>query len=170
MLVIAGVAGAILVDKAGRRRTMLWFLPGSALAMGVLAVAFLGDVEGTVGKWAVIGGLFAYILFNGIGIQAVVWLIGPEVLPLRVRGPATSLATMSVWGFDLLIAGTALTMINLVGRSGTFLLYAVMNLLCIAFVLRRVPETRGRSLEEIEDSLRRPGSFRDNLAVRTPGR
>jgi sugar porter (SP) family MFS transporter len=163
MLVIAGVAGAILVDRVGRRRTMLWFLPGAAVAMAVLAVAFLGTPDGAVQQWAVILGLFAYILFNGIGIQAVVWLVGPEVLPLGVRGPATSLATMSVWGFDLLIAGTALTMINMMGQSGTFLLYALMNVVCVVFVLRRVPETRGRSLEEIEGALRKPGSFRDNL-------
>ncbi|WP_051717926.1 sugar porter family MFS transporter [Streptomyces megasporus] len=153
MLVIAGVAGAILVDKAGRRRTMLWFLPGSGLAMAVLALAFLGNSGSALQRWTVVLSLFAYILFNGIGMQAVVWLIGPEVLPLSVRGPATSLATLSVWGFDLLIAVTALTMINSIGRSGTFFLYALMNVACIVFVVRKVPETRGRSLEEIEREL-----------------
>ncbi|GAA2435104.1 sugar porter family MFS transporter [Streptomyces macrosporus] len=158
MLVVAGVAGAILVDKAGRRRTMLWFLPGSGLAMAVLALAFLGDGGSALQRWTVVLSLFAYILFNGIGMQAVVWLIGPEILPLSVRGPATSLATLSVWGFDLLIAVTALTMIDNIGRSGTFLLYALMNVVCIVFVVRRVPETKGRSLEEIERELLSSGT------------
>jgi len=157
MLVVAGVAGAVLVDRVGRRRTMLWFLPGSGLAMAVLALAFLGDAGSAVQRWTVVLSLFAYILFNGIGMQAVVWLIGPEILPLSVRGPATSLATLSVWGFDLLIAVTALTAINSIGRSGTFLLYALMNAACIVFVVRKVPETKGRSLEEIERALRSPG-------------
>lgn len=154
MLVVAGVSGAILVDKVGRRRTMLWFLPGSGLAMVVLAVAFLGGDGTALQRWTVILGLFAYILCNGIGMQSVVWLLGPEVLPLRVRGPAMSLATLSVWGFDLLIAVTALSAINAVGRSGLFLVYALMNAACVVFTLRRVPETRGRSLEEIERALR----------------
>jgi sugar porter (SP) family MFS transporter len=163
MLVIAGIVGAILMDKAGRRRTLLWFMPGSGLAMVVLALAFLGGGHSDAQRWTVILGLFAYILFNGIGMQSVVWLIGPEIVPLAVRGPATSLGTISVWGFDLLIAASALTTINLVGRSGTFLLYALMNVACIVFVLRKVPETRGRSLEEIEQALRAPGVFRENL-------
>lgn len=162
MLVIAGITGAVLMDKAGRRRTLLWFMPGSGLAMVVLAVAFLGG-DSPAQHWAVILGLFAYILFNGIGMQSAVWLIGPEIVPLAVRGPATSLGTVSVWGFDLLIAASALTTINLVGRSGTFLLYALMNVACIVFVVRKVPETRGRSLEEIEGALRAPGPFRKNL-------
>ncbi|MEV0846204.1 sugar porter family MFS transporter [Streptomyces sp. NPDC049954] len=162
MLVIAGITGALTVDKAGRRRTMLWFLPGSALAMTVLALAFLGD-GGTAQRWTVIIALFAYILCNGIGIQAVVWLIGPEVLPLSVRGPATSLATLTLWGFDLLIALTALSAVTAFGRTGTFLFYALMNVACVVFVLFKVPETRGSSLEEIETALRRPGDFRHNL-------
>jgi sugar porter (SP) family MFS transporter len=163
MLVIAGVVGAIAVDRVGRRRTMLWFLPGSGLSMAVMALAFLGPEGSAAQRWTVIVALFGYILFNGIGIQAVVWLIGPEILPLSVRGPATSLATVTVWGVDLLIAVTALTAIEAIGRSGTFLVYALMNVACIAFVAAKVPETRGRTLESIERALQRGGSFRKTL-------
>ncbi|MET9494158.1 sugar porter family MFS transporter [Streptomyces sp. NPDC006552] len=163
MLVVAGVVGAVAVDKAGRRRTMLWFLPGSALAMVVLALAFATSTGSAAQRWTVIVSLFAYILCNGVGMQAVVWLIGPEILPLSVRGPATSLATLSVWGFDLLIAMTALTAINTIGRSGTFLFYALMNVACIVFVVRKVPETKGRSLESIERALHSPLPFRRAL-------
>ncbi|HET9382529.1 MAG TPA: sugar porter family MFS transporter [Streptomyces sp.] len=163
MLVVAGVVGAIAVDRVGRRRTMLWFLPGSGLAMTIMALAFLGPEGSAAQRWTVIVALFAYILFNGVGMQAVVWLIGPEILPLRVRGPATSLATVTVWGVDLLIAVTALTAIQAIGRSGTFFVYALMNVACIAFVVAKVPETRGKSLESIERALHRGGSFRKAL-------
>lgn len=162
MLVVAGISGAIAVDAIGRRRTMLVFIPLSGLSMAVLGVAFLvGD--STAQHWVVIVSLFAYILFNGIGMQSVVWLIAPEILPLSVRGPATSLATLTVWGFDLLIAVTALTAINAIGRSGTFFVYAAMNVLCVLFVLLKVPETRNKSLEDIEKALRAPGPLRQNL-------
>ena len=154
MLVCAGVAGTLLVDRTGRRRLLLWLLPGSGLAMAVLALAFLG--AGGAQKWTVVLALFAYIFLNGASMQAVVWLIGPEVLPLAVRGPAMSLATTAVWGFDLLIALTALTAVETFGRTATFLVYALMNAACWLFVLRRVPETRGRTLEEIEQALRAP--------------
>nr|WP_275404903.1 MFS transporter [Streptomyces sp. SID10815] len=122
MLVAAGVTGAITVDGMGRRRTMLWFIPLSGLAMAVLGPAFLMDGS-PAQRWVVIIALFACILCDGIGVRSEVWLIAPGVLPLGVRGPATSLPTPAVWGSDLLIALTALSTINAVGRPGTFLLY-----------------------------------------------
>ncbi|MCH6159421.1 sugar porter family MFS transporter [Streptomyces marispadix] len=164
MLVAAGIAGTLLVDRTGRRRLLLWLLPGSGLAMAVLALAFLGSGGSGAQKWTVIIALFAYIFLNGAGMQAVVWLIGPEVLPLAVRGPAMSVATTAVWGFDLLIALTALTAVDTFGRTATFLVYALMNAACWVFVLRRVPETRGRTLEEIEQALRRPARRRKEPA------
>ncbi|UNS95557.1 sugar porter family MFS transporter [Streptomyces tubbatahanensis] len=155
MLVLAGIAGALLVDRTGRRRLLLVLLPGSGLAMAVLGLGFLA-ADGSAGqRWTVILGLFAYIFLNGASMQAVVWLLAPEVLPLAVRGPGVSLATTAVWGFDLLIALTALTAVETFGRTATFLFYALMNAACWVFVLRRVPETRGRSLEQIEQALRR---------------
>lgn len=160
MLVLAGIAGTLLVDRTGRRRLLLWLLPGSGLAMAVLALAFLGAGGSQGQKWTVILSLFAYIFLNGASMQAVVWLIGPEVLPLAVRGPAMSLATTAVWGFDLVIALTALTAVDTFGRTATFMVYALMNAACWIFVLRRVPETRGRTLEEIEKALRKPAGGR----------
>lgn len=156
MLVAAGITGALSVDRIGRRRLLLWSLPASGAAMAVVAVAFLAPDSG-VQRWTVVLALFAYIFLNGAGMQSVVWLLAPEVLPLSVRGPATSLATTTVWGFDLLIALTALTAVQTFGLTATLLVYAVMNGLCWVFVLRRVPETRGRTLEEIERDLRGVG-------------
>ncbi|MBD0417968.1 MFS transporter [Streptomyces sp. TRM S81-3] len=63
----------------------------------------------------------------------------------------------------LLIEVTALTAIEAIGRSGTFFVYALMNVACIVFVAAKVPETRGRSLESIEHALKRGGSFRKTL-------
>ena len=154
MLVLAGITGVLTVDRVGRRRLLLWTLPASGAAMALVAVAFL--LPGSAGqRWTAVLALFAYIFFNGAGMQTAVWLIAPEVLPLSVRGPSTSMATASVWGFDLLIALTALTASQTFGLTATLLLYAVMNALCWIFVRRRVPETGGRSLEDIEQQLRR---------------
>ncbi|MFH8533495.1 MFS transporter [Streptomyces tendae] len=131
--------------------------------MAAMALAFLAPEGSAAQRWTVIVALFAYILFNGIGIQAVVWLIGPEILPLSLRGPATSLAAVTPWGVDLLIAVSALTAVEAIGGSGTFFVYALTNVACIAFVAAKVPETRGRSLESIERALKRGGSFRRTL-------
>ncbi|WP_432520708.1 sugar porter family MFS transporter [Kineococcus sp. SYSU DK006] len=165
MLVAAGITGALLVDRIGRRRILLLLMPGSALAMGVLALAFLPQQVSPTQQWVIVAALFAYIGLNGVSMQSVVWLLGPEILPLAVRGPATSLAAVTLWGFDLLIAVTALTAVDTIGRTATFGVYALMNVLCIAFVVRWVPEPKGRSLEQIERALRRPGRFPAELAA-----
>ncbi|PRY12156.1 sugar porter family MFS transporter [Kineococcus rhizosphaerae] len=165
MLVAAGIAGTLLLDRVGRRRILLLLMPGSAIAMGVLALSFLPEQTSTAQQWVIVGALFAYIGLNGVSMQSVVWLLGPEILPLAVRGPATSLAALTLWGFDLLIAVTALSAVNSIGRTATFGLYALMNVLCIVFVVRYVPEPKGRSLEQVEQALRRPGRFVDNVAA-----
>ncbi|GAA2343814.1 sugar porter family MFS transporter [Saccharopolyspora halophila] len=162
-LVVSAALGTLLVDRLGRRRILLWLLPGSAMSMAVLASAFLSPGLSPEMQWVVVIGLLAYIAFNGGSIQVVVWLIGPEVFPLSVRGLAMSLASVTVWVFDLLIALTALSTIEAIGRTGLFAIYALMNVLCWVFVYFLVPETNGRGLEEIERALLRRGRFKANL-------
>jgi hypothetical protein len=64
-----------------------------------------------------------------------------------------SLATISNWGFNLLVTVTFLSLIDLCGRAGAFLVYAVLTLVALVFTAMLVPETKGRSLEEIEEAL-----------------
>jgi sugar porter (SP) family MFS transporter len=162
-LVVAATAGTLLVDRIGRRRILLWLLPGSAVSMAVMGLAFSASSSSPAMHWVVIVGLIAYIAFNGGSIQVVVWLIGPEVFPLSVRGVAMSLVSVAVWAFDLLIALTALSAIGAIGRTGLFLVYAAMNIACWVFVHFLVPETKGRALEDIERALMRGGNFKRNL-------
>ena len=97
--------------------------------------------------------LAAYVAFFAIGLGPVFWLLIAEIFPLAVRGRAMSLATISNWGFNLLVTVTFLDLINLFGRAGTFVIYAVLTVVAIVFTAALVPETKGHSLEEIEDAL-----------------
>ena len=141
-----------LIDHAGRRALLLWSLGGMAVSLLVLAAGFAFGASGVLG-WITVGSLAAYVAFFAVGLGPVFWLLIAEIFPLAVRGRAMSLATISNWGFNLLVTITFLSLINLCGRSGAFLIYAVLTLFAIVFTARLVPETRGRSLEEIEDAL-----------------
>ena len=149
-------AGLVVVDRVGRRRLSLLMLPGAALSLlvlGYLLHAAPAQGQGRNG-WLIVACLLSYMFFNAGGIQVVGCLTGSEMYPLAVRGAGTSAQAMMVWGSDLLVTATALSMVHALGTGGTMYVYAAMNVLAFLFTYRYVPETAGRSLEDIERSLR----------------
>jgi predicted MFS family arabinose efflux permease len=78
-------------------------------------------------------------------------LLIAEIYPLRVRGTAMSLATVANWGANFLVAATFLSLVKWIGQGGTFMLYAAIGVCAWFFVFRLVPETKGKSLEEIQE-------------------
>lgn len=157
-LLVMTVIGTYLVDHIGRRRLMLVFIPLSVIALLVLGAAFWGGHPTGVAQWAVVISMLAYIAFNGGSLSVVIWLLNSEVIPLSVRGKGTGLASVSMWVSDLIVSLTTLSLIQSMGASGTFWLYGIVSIGAFAFVYFCVPETKGRSLEEIEKSLR-DGTF-----------
>jgi len=144
-----------LIDKVGRRILLLVGLVGMAVTLCALAAAFY---IGSGGNLAVltVASLAAYVGCFAIGLGPVFWLLISEIFPLALRGRAMSLATVSNWGFNLLVTLTFLNLVSLFGQSGVFVLYAVLTAVAFVFVLKLVPETKGRSLEQIEADLRVP--------------
>jgi sugar porter (SP) family MFS transporter len=151
--------GCLYVDKIGRRRLMLVMIPGSVLSLIGLGVMFATGATGGAAAWLTIGFLLAFMLFNSGGIQVCGWLLGSEMFPLAMRGPATALHAAMLWGSNLIVTGTALSLVHAVGLGTTMWIYAAINLVSFLFVLRFVPETAGASLEDIEGALRN-GTFR----------
>jgi len=145
--------GSRLVDRIGRRRLTLVMLPGAALSIGLFGALFFVQ-GGKPSPVVTIVLILAFMFFQAGGIQVVGWLIGSEMYPLRIRAAATSLHAMVLWGANLLVTSTALTLTGWIGLGGTMLVYAVLNVLAWVLVFRRVPETKGKSLEQIEQSLR----------------
>jgi hypothetical protein len=99
------------------------------------------------------------MFFTAGGIQVMGWLTGSEVYPLGVRGAGTSVQAATLWGSNVIITLTLLSTIQAIGVGPTMWMYAGFNVLAFLFVLRYFPELAGRSLEDIEISLRE-GTFR----------
>jgi sugar porter (SP) family MFS transporter len=159
-MAIAGVylvmtaIGLTVVDRLGRRRLSLLMIPGATLSLLALGTLFMMGMAGSGQAWLVVGCLLIYMAFNSGGLQVVGWLTGSEVYPLSVRGAGTSAQAGMVWGADLLVTVTALTLVATIGAGGTMWVYAAMNVLAFLFIWYLVPETAGHSLEEIERALR----------------
>jgi sugar porter (SP) family MFS transporter len=146
--------GLAIVDRVGRRRLSLVTLPGAALSLAALGALFVLGRTGPDDAPFVIGCLFLFMVFQAGGLQVIGWLTGSEVYPLRVRAAGTSAQAATVWGSNLLLTGTALSLIHHLGAGGAMWVYAGLNALAFVFVWRWLPELKGRSLEEVEDALR----------------
>ncbi|MCG8542745.1 MAG: sugar porter family MFS transporter [Alphaproteobacteria bacterium] len=153
-LVLGQLIGMALVDHAGRRPLLLAGIFGGVLSMGLLGLAFTMPAESIVAQWMGVAGIVLFAACWTVGPATVTFLMISELYPLSVRGLGMSIATVALWGTFLLSSQTFLTLENLIGRSGLFWSYAVVGGLAIAFVVCLVPETKGKSLEEIEASWR----------------
>lgn len=150
--------GKLVVDHIGRRALTLWMMPGAVISLFLLGLMFMLDSKGEqYGMWIVVC-LFAFMIFNSGGIQVIGWLLGSEVYPMGIREKATSLHAATLWGSNLLLTATALSLVGYLGIGGAMWFYALLNLAGFLFIYFMVPETKGRSLEEIETSLKE-GNF-----------
>ena len=143
-----------LLDRAGRRPLLLSGTAGMAVGMAITACAFLGgeNLHGALAIVAVIG-LLVYTGSFAIGLGPVFWLLIAEIYPLRIRGAAMSVATMANWGANFVVTVSFLTLLNAISGVGVFFLFGFLTLVALAYFWRKVPETKGRSLQEIEHEL-----------------
>ena len=153
------VIGLTIVDRVGRRRLTLVMVPGAALSLVVLGTFFVTGNAGRAQVPFIIATLMVFMAFNAGGLQLMGWLTGSEIYPLAARGAGTAVQSASLWGTNLLITLTLLTMIDTFGVGQTFWIYAGFNVAAFLFVWRRMPEMTGRSLEDIENHLA-DGRFR----------
>ncbi len=142
-----------VVDRVGRRPLLLWGIGGMTAGLAILGVSFHLGGQGRLHGLFAAGGLVLYVGAFAIGLGPIFWLLISEIYPLRVRGVAMSVATLTNWGFNLLVTVTFLTLEHSLGLSWTFWAYGLLSVGAWLFARRFVPETKGRSLEEIEREL-----------------
>jgi MFS family permease len=97
--------------------------------------------------------LIVYIASFAIGLGPVFWLMIAEIFPLRVRSSAMSLSTVGNWSSNFIVSSFFLSLTSAITRQGTFWLYAGFGVIALVYFIARVPETKDRSLEQIESDL-----------------
>lgn len=149
------IISMFLVDKLGRRPLLLISLAGMGVALLHLAVV-LGRPHPT--QWVVVADVLVYLAAFDIGLGPIFWLLISEIYPTTIRAQAMSLATLAVWAADFLVTATFLTVMEHLGMRGCFLLFSGLCVVAWLFSLRMVPETRARTLEQIEYSWNLKGN------------
>ena len=150
--VIMTVVAMRLLDVVGRRALLLWGLAGMIIMLVALAAGFALGTGGWVALITV-PSVAAYVGFFAIGLGPVFWLLISEIFPLALRGRCMSVATVANWGSNFAVTLVFPPLVAALGSATAFLAFAVLSVGAFVFTLRVVPETSGRSLEEIEAQL-----------------
>jgi hypothetical protein len=124
------------------------------VSLVLLGLVFaIGSTSGAAGLLATVC-LGLYIASFAISLGPVFWLMISEIYPLRIRGTAMSVASIANWGSNWIVALTFPVLLATLGGAGSFWLFAALGIVAWLFVYFRVPETKNRTLEEIEASFR----------------
>jgi SP family galactose:H+ symporter-like MFS transporter len=143
-----------LLDRAGRRPLLMAGATVMGLALAALGGAFLNGSGGTTDSVIAVIALMLYVAAFAISLGPIFWLLNAELYPLNVRSKAAAVGTMANWGFNFIVSLTFLLLIDAAGRAGTFFIYAGICGLTVIFCWKLVPETKGKHLEDIEDTFR----------------
>jgi MFS transporter, SP family, galactose:H+ symporter len=150
--VIMTVVAMNLMDRAGRRALLLWGLAGMIVMLLVLAAGFAVGTKGAVALITV-GAVAVYVGFFAIGLGPVFWLLISEIFPLAVRGRGMSVATVANWGSNFVVTLLFPGVVAALGSATAFAIFAVLSIGAWIYTYFSVPETNGRSLEEIEAQM-----------------
>ena len=136
------------IDSWGRRPLLIWGMASVFVSLLIIAIQF--SIGQTAGIWILIM-LCIYMASLAISINAVIWVLIGEIFPTRIRGRAMSIATFANWGINFLTAFLFPWYVDKIGVGAGFFTFAFMCLIATIFFYKYVPETKGKSLEEIEN-------------------
>ncbi|XP_078107628.1 solute carrier family 2, facilitated glucose transporter member 8 [Sander vitreus] len=160
-VVFTGVA-ALIMDKAGRK--VLLIISGVAMAISTTAFGvyfYLMDIQSKAGEephadlaWLALASMAVFITGFALGWGPIPWLIMSEIFPSKVRGVASAVCVLTNWSMAFIVTKTFQEMMILLTSAGTFWLFASMCVLNVIFTMAFIPETKGKTLEQIEATFR----------------
>jgi SP family galactose:H+ symporter-like MFS transporter len=149
--VLMTIVSMWLIDRVGRRPLLLIGTAGMIITLVVLGLAFA--IYGGL-AWVAVTCLMAYVASFAISLGPIFWLLISEIYPMKIRGLAQGVAAASNWGANLVVSLTFLSLLHALGPAHTFWIYGALATGSWLFSYYLVPETKGRTLEEIEENWR----------------
>jgi len=157
------VIAIFLIDRMGRRSLLLSTMIPTILFLFTLGFSFQAKrwnlLTNSVAGLVALDSLVLYVAFFAVGLGPVPWAVNSEIYPLRVRSKANSIATMSNWIANLVISMSFLSYIDLVTETGAFWTYGCIGVLSWIFLYLRLPETMGKTMEQIDNEINKTTSF-----------
>ena len=138
-----------VVDRGGRRPLMLLGAAGLAVIYTAMGFCYHDGVKGLPVLLLVLSAIACY----SMSLAPVTWVVISEIFPNRIRGAAMAIAVAALWLACFILTYTFPILNAQLGAAGTFWLYAIICVLGFVFIWKKLPETKGRTLEEIEGDL-----------------
>jgi SP family galactose:H+ symporter-like MFS transporter len=154
--VVATVLAMWLVDRVGRRPLLLWGLAPMVISLVIMSVCLL--LNSSAGGMATIVCLAIFVIAFAVSLGPLPYVLMSEIFPSAVRPLGMAVAAATAWGVNAVVSVSFLPLAGTIGMSGTFFVFAGVCAVAFVFVYRLVPETKGRTLEEIERSLLHPAT------------
>ncbi len=142
--------GMFTVDRLGRKALMLVGAGGLACIYAIIGSMYFLNLHGLPLLVMVVTAIACYAM----SLAPVTWVVLSEIFPNRVRGLAMSVATFALWGACFVLTYTFPLLNRMLHASGTFWLYGLICLLGFWFIFKKLPETKGKTLEQIEKALK----------------
>jgi sugar porter (SP) family MFS transporter len=151
--VVFTIVALLLLDRVGRRKLLLTGTVGLVVGLAILGVYFSSSTLQDDAPYLALVGLLLFIAAFAVGLGPVFWLLISEIFPLGVRSKAMSVSTVANWGANFLVAATFLSLSKAITRQGIFFLYAAIGVIAVIVFAWKVPETKDRTLEDIQGDL-----------------
>lgn len=159
--VIMTIFAMMIIDKIDRKKLLVIGNIGMVASLIIMAILIWTiGLESSFGAWIIVVCLTLFIIFFAFTWGPILWVMLPELFPMRARGAATGISALVLSIGSLLVAQFFPIMSDAMGIGQVFLVFAVIGVAALIFVVKFLPETRGRSLEEIEAALRRRTSVK----------
>ncbi|WP_340578789.1 sugar porter family MFS transporter, partial [Staphylococcus aureus] len=160
--VLVTIIAVFIADKVNRKKLLVTGNVGMVASLLVMAI-LIWTIGIASSAGIIIVCLSLFIVFFGLTWGPILWVMLPEMFPMRARGAATGLATLVLNFGTLLVAQLFPVLNNTLSTEWVFLIFAVIGVFAMCFVIKYLPETRGRSLEEIEYDLRERTSGNETI-------
>jgi MFS transporter, SP family, galactose:H+ symporter len=153
--VLMTIVAMRLIDRIGRRPLLLAGIAGMVVTLFVLGWAFRSASAAGALAWIAVVSIMVYVASFAISLGPIFWLLISEIYPLKVRSSTEGLAATFNWGSNLVVTLTFLTLLQFIGTTRTFWLYGALAIAAWFFSYFLVPETKGHTLEQIEEFWRK---------------
>lgn len=147
------VVAVYFTDKIGRKPLLYFGLSGIMVSLIALGFSFeFASILGDNAKWVAVMCLVTYIICFAMSLGPVGWILVSEVFPLKIRGISMSVCVLSNFAFNFFVVASFPICLSRIGGAWTFWIFGAISLICLFFVYFFVPETKGISLEKIEQN------------------